>query len=200
MYQDLIENQIGKGNMGVLNMLNTKYFIGQGQNGQPIAQLNSGAFGPCWLVKGIKFVTSVNNEMLALDSTNLRDTAVVNESFKASIKQLPVADSLASIKISERQNDKITYAFNASAPQFAVLSEIYYNRGWNAYVDGQKADYVKTNYALRGIAIPAGKHTVDFRFEPTAYKTGNAISFWGVALIYLILAIALFLLFKKKKN
>ena len=200
LYQDLIETQIGKGNMGVLNMLNTKYFIGQGQNGQPIAQLNPGAFGPCWLVKGIKFVTSVNNEMLALDSTNLRDTAVVNESFKASIKQLPVADSLASIKISERQNDKITYAFNASAPQFAVLSEIYYNRGWNAYIDGQNADYVKTNYALRGIAIPAGKHTVDFRFEPTAYKTGNAISFWGVALIYLILAIALFLLFKKKKN
>lgn len=198
LYQDLIENQIGKGNMGVLNMLNTKYFIGQGQNGQPIAQLNPGAFGPCWLVKGIKFVNSVNNEMLALDSTNLRDTAVVNESFKASIKQLPVADSLASIKISERQNDKITYAFNASAPQFAVLSEIYYNRGWNAYVDGQKADYVKTNYALRGIAIPAGKHTVDFRFEPTAYKTGNAISFWGVVLIYLILAVALFLLFKKK--
>ena len=136
--------------------------------------------------------------MLALDSTNLRDTAVINESFKASIKQLPVADSLASIKISERQNDKITYAFNASAPQFAVLSEIYYNRGWNAYIDGQNADYVKTNYALRGIAIPAGKHTVDFRFEPTAYKTGNAISFWGVALIYLILAVALFLLFKKK--
>jgi hypothetical protein len=198
LYQDLIENQIGKGNMGVLNMLNTKYFIGQGQNGQPIAQLNPGAFGPCWLVKGIKFVNSVNNEMLALDSTNLRDTAVVNESFKASIKQLPVADSLASIQISERQNDKITYAFNASAPQFAVLSEIYYNRGWNAYLDGQKADYVKTNYALRGIAIPAGKHTVEFKFEPTAYKTGNAISFWGVVLIYLILAVALFLLFKKK--
>ena len=79
-----------------------------------------------------------------------------------------------------------------------MLSEIYYNRGWNAYIDGQNADYVKTNYALRGIAIPAGKHTVDFRFEPTAYKTGNAISFWGVVLIYLILAVALFLLFKKK--
>lgn len=198
LYQDLIENQIGKGNMGVLNMLNTKYFIGQAQNGQPIAQINPGAYGPCWLVKGIKFVNSVNNEMLALDSTNLRDTAVVNESFKARIKQLPVADSLASIKISDRQNDKITYAFNASTPQFAVLSEIYYNRGWNAYVDGQKADYVKTNYALRGIAIPAGKHTVEFRFEPTAYKTGNAISFWGVILIYLLLAVALFLLFKKK--
>lgn len=198
LYQDLIENQIGKGNMGVLNMLNTKYFIGQAQNGQPIAQINPGAYGPCWLVKGIKFVNSVNNEMLALDSTNLRDTAVVNESFKARIKQLPVADSLASIKISDRQNDKITYAFNASTPQFAVLSEIYYNRGWNAYVDGQKADYVKTNYALRGIALPTGKHTVEFRFEPTAYKTGNAISFWGVVLIYLILAVALFLLFKKK--
>jgi hypothetical protein len=199
LYQDLIEHQIGKGNMNVLNMLNTKYFIGQDETGKPIAQQNPGAYGPCWLVKGIKFVNSANNEMLALDSTNLRDTAVVNESYKASIKQLPVADT-ASIKISERQNDKITYAFNAATPQFAVLSEIYYNRGWDAYIDGQKTDYVKTNYALRGIALPAGKHSVEFRFEPKAYITGNTISFWCVILIYLVIAATLFLLLKKKNS
>ncbi len=199
LYQDLIENQIGKGNMSVLNMLNTKYFIGQDETGKTMAQQNPGAFGPCWLVKGIKFVNSANNEMLALDSTNLRDIAVVNEIYKGSIKQLPIVDSTASIKISERQNDKITYAFNAATPQFAVLSEIYYNRGWNAYIDGQKADYVKTNYALRGIALPAGKHNVEFRFEPRAYITGNTISFWCIILIYLVIAATLFLLFRKKK-
>jgi Bacterial membrane protein YfhO len=200
LYQDLIEHQIGKGNMNVLNMLNTKYFIGQDETGKPIAQQNPGAYGPCWLVKGIKFVNSANAEMLALDSTNLRDTAVVNDTFKASIKQLPIADSTARIKISERQNDKITYAFTAATPQFAVLSEIYYNRGWDAYVDGQKADYVKTNYALRGIALPAGKHSVEFRFEPKAYSTGNTISFWSAVLIYLAIAATLFLLVKKNKS
>jgi hypothetical protein len=200
LYQDLIEHQISKGNMSVFNMLNTKYFISQDANGRPIAQQNPGAFGPCWLVKGIKFVNSANNEMLALDSTNLRDTAIVNESFKPDIKQLPEYDSTASIKLSERQNDKITYAFNAVAPQFAVLSEIYYNRGWNAYVDGQKAGYIKVNYALRGIALPAGKHSVEFKFEPNAYYIGNTISVWCTILVYLTIIVTLLFWFKKNKN
>jgi hypothetical protein len=200
LYQDLIEHQIAKGNMGVFNMLNTKYFITQDEKGRPVAQQNAGAYGPCWLVKGIKFVNSPNNEMLALDSTNLRDTAVVNESFKTSIKQLPQYDSTASIKISDRQNDKITYAFNAATPQFAVLSEIYYNRGWNAYIDGQKTYYAKVNYALRGIALPAGKHTVEFKFEPNAYYTGNTISFWCTILIYLTIIATLIFWFKKNKT
>ncbi|MEO6541319.1 MAG: YfhO family protein [Ferruginibacter sp.] len=199
LYQDLIEHQITKGNMGVLNMLNTKYFIGNSQDGRTVAQLNPGAFGPCWLVKGIKFVDSPNEEMLALDSTNLRDTAVLNSSFKAVIKQLPVYDSLAYIKISERQNDKITYASSAATPQFAVLSEIYYNRGWNAYLDGKKVEYAKVNYLLRGIELPAGKHSIEFRFEPKAYYTGNSISFWSIILIYLALIATVFFALKKNK-
>ena len=200
LYQDLIEHQISRGNMGVFNMLNTKYFITQDANGRPVAQQNPGAFGPCWLVKGIKFVNSPNNEMLALDSTNLRDTAVINESFKPVITQLPQYDSSASIKISEKQNDKIIYAYNAAAPQFAVLSEIYYNRGWNAYLDGQKTGYVKVNYLLRGIALPAGKHSIEFKFEPKAYYTGNTISFWCTIFVYLTILATLFFWFKKTRE
>ena len=198
LYQDLIEHQLSRGNMSVFNMLNTKYFIGQDANGRPIAQQNPAAYGTCWLVKGIKFVNSPNNEMLALDSTNLKDTAIINESFKTAITQLPQFDSTASIKISERQNDKITYAFNATAPQFAVMSEIYYNRGWNAYLDGQKTGYVKANYLLRGIALPAGKHTVEFKFEPKSYYIGNSISFWCTILVYLTIIVTLFFWYKKK--
>ena len=53
LYDDLLTNQIYKGNMNVINMLNTKYFITQNpQNGQPVAQLNPGALGPAWFVKG----------------------------------------------------------------------------------------------------------------------------------------------------
>lgn len=200
LYQDLIEYQISKGNMGVLNMLNTKYFIGNTQDGKTIAQQNPAAFGPCWLVKGIKFVNSPNEEMLALDSTNVRDTAILNTSFKNVVKQLPVYDSSASIKITERQNDKITYASNAATPQFAVFSEIYYNRGWDAYIDGKKTDYAKVNYLLRGIELPAGKHTIEFRFEPKAYFTGNTITLWSAILIYLTLIATIALSFKKNKE
>lgn len=200
LYQDLIEHQISKGNMGVLNMLNTKYFIGNTPDGRTVAQQNPGAFGPCWLVKGIKFVNTANEEMLALDSTNVRDTAILNNSFKNSVKQLPVYDSSASIKITERQNDRITYASSATTPQFAVFSEIYYNRGWDAYIDGKKTDYAKVNYLLRGIELPAGRHTVEFRFEPKAYYTGNTITFWSAILIYLALLATIVLSFKKNKE
>ncbi|MGC4104647.1 YfhO family protein [Ferruginibacter sp.] len=199
LYQDIIEYQLSKGNMSVFNMLNAKYFIMQDQAGRPVAQLNTNAFGPCWLVKGVKFVSSPDNEMLALDNTNLRDTAVVNDTFKKDIAQLPQYDSTATLKISERQNDKITYAFNAATPQFAVFSEVYYNRGWDAFIDGKKVPYVKTNYVLRGLAVPAGKHTIEFNFEPRSYYLGNSISFWCTILIYL-LAIATIVYYVRNKK
>lgn len=200
LYQDLIEHQITKGNVNVFNMLNTKYIITQGPNGQPMAQLNPNAYGNCWLVKGIKFVKSPNEEMLALDSTDLRDTAVINESFKSSITAMPQPDSTASIKLESRQNDYIKYTSIASTPQYAVFSEIYYNRGWEAFIDGKKTAYEKVNYVLRGMALPAGKHTIEFKFEPKAYYTGNTISFWCAILVYLLLAAGLFYLIKNRKH
>lgn len=200
LYQDLIEHQITKGNVNVFNMLNTKYIITQGANGQPVAQVNPYAYGTCWLVKGIKYVKTPNEEMLALDSTNLKDTAVINESFKNIIPSLPQPDSTATIKLVSRQNDDIKYESNAATAQFAVFSEIYYNRGWDAFVDGKKTAYAKVNYVLRGIALPAGKHSIEFKFEPKAYYTGNTISFWCAILVYLILAAGVFYLVKNRKN
>jgi len=200
LYQDLLVHQIYKGNMQVLDMLNTKYFIVQDQNGRPAARLNPGAFGTCWLVKGIKYVHSPNEEMLALDSTNLRDTAVVSEEFQKTIKQAPQYDSSASLKLKERQNDDITYTFNAATPQFAVFSEIYYNRGWDAYIDGQKADYAKVNYVLRGMYLPAGNHNIEFKFEPKAYSTGRTITIWCNILIYLLVISAVALYFIRRKK
>lgn len=199
LYQDLLEHQIYKNNFQVLNMLNTKYVIVNDQSGRPIAQRNDSAYGNCWLVKGIKFVATPNEEMLALDNTNLRDTAIVNNSFKASIKQLPQYDSSAFIKLGVRENDKITYTFLSATPQFAVLSEIYYSGGWDAYIDGQKTDYVKTNYALRGLYVPAGKHTIEFRFEPESFTKGRTITIWSTVLIYLLAILAIVMAFRKKK-
>lgn len=201
IYQDLIENQIGKNNMQVLNMLNTKYFIVQNpQNGKPIAQQNPGAFGPVWFVKGIKYVANGKEEMKALDSTNLRDTAVVQTKFKSLIANQPVADSTASIQLIENKNDIINYESNAATNQFAVFSEVYYTAGWNAFIDGKKAEIVKTNYALRGLAVPAGKHKIEFRFEPKSYELGDTLNLVSSILVYLIVLAGLFMAWKTSKQ
>lgn len=200
LYQDLIERQLGNGNMQVFNMLNTKYFImNNPANRQPVAQINPEAFGPVWLVKNLHFVKNADDEMRSLDSIGLRDTAIIQQKYQSAIKFQPQFDSSATIKVNEYLNDKITYQFSAPTNQFAVFSEIYYPRGWNVFIDGNKADYVKVNYALRGMAIPAGQHTIEFRFEPSSYKTGNMLMLVGSLLAYGLIIAAIVTDRRRKK-
>ena len=201
IYQDLIQEQISKNNIQVLNMLNTKYVIvNNPQTNQPVAQLNTEAFGPCWLVKGIKFVANGREEMNALDNTSLKDTAVVQVKLKNNISSLPSTDSTAKLNFIFNRNDSIRYSSNAASPQFAVFSEIFYDRGWNAYIDNKPAPIIKTNYALRGLSIPAGQHEIVFRFEPKSYKYGNIISLISTILIYLMIAGSIFWEWKKSSQ
>ncbi|MEO6813124.1 MAG: YfhO family protein [Ginsengibacter sp.] len=200
LYNDIITYQLSKGNMQVFNMLNTKYFITQNpQTGKPMAQLNPGAFGNVWLAKGIKYVNNANEEMLALDSTDLRDTAVIENKYKSQIKQQPVPDSSATVKLKENLNDKIDYTFHSTTPQVAVFSEVYYPRGWNVFIDGQKADYFKTDYVLRGMYIPAGNHEIEFRFEPASFTTGRTIYIIANILVMLII-LGSIIYYATKKN
>lgn len=201
LYNDIITRQLSKGNMQVFDMLNTKYFIvPDQQTGKPVAQLNPNAFGNCWLVKGIKFVDNADQEMAALDNTDLKDTAVVENKFKPQIKQEPKYDSIANIKLVQNLNDVIDYRFSAPSPQFAVFSEVYYSKGWNAYIDGNKADYVKTDYVLRGMFIPAGNHQVEFRFEPASFTTGRMISIIANIIVALLLIATIVYYARKKKK
>jgi len=191
LYQDLIENQLTKGNMQVFNMLNTKYFIQSNPaNGQPEARLNPGAFGPCWLVKAIHYVKDGNEEMKALDSVNVHDTAIIQQQYQPLVKFPPVEDSTAKIQLVENLNEKIDYKFSAKTNQFAVFSEIYYDKGWNAFIDGNKADIIRVDYLLRGMSIPAGDHAIEFRFEPKSYALGNKITTWCSIMGYLLLIVA----------
>lgn len=199
IYQDLIERQLSKGNMRVFDMLNTKYFVVQNpQTNAPVAQANPGAMGNCWLVKGVRFVNNADEEMNALDNFNPRDTAVIDKRYQAKVKA-PQYDSTASIKLIENLNDKINYEFNGTTNQFAVFSEIYYNKGWDVYIDGNKADYVRVNYVLRGMSVPAGKHNIEFRFEPASYARGNAIALWSTIIALLVILAAIVMDIKKKK-
>ena len=214
LYQDLIERQIyknisawganpsAKDSFPVLNMLNMKYVIVPDQQDpkQTRAVINPFAMGNCWLVKEVKFVKNADEEMKALDSFDPAAIAFVDDRFKAAVPFMPVYDSLSFIKLVENKNDEIKYEFNAATNQFAVFSEIYYPKGWDAYIDGKKTPYCKTNYALRGLAIPAGKHTIDFIFDPVSVRKGEQIARYTNIFSVLFVLFCLFMVWKKRKK
>ena len=200
-YQELIENQISKGNMNVLSMLNTKYFITapQGSN-QAIPQTNPMACGNAWFINDIKYVANADSEMLALTNFDPKQTVFIDQRFKERVGAMNLKnDSAANIALTYYSPDTLNYTSNTAAESFAVFSEIYYEKGWNAYLDGQKTDHIRVNYLLRGMKIPAGKHEVSFRFEPANYFLGEKIA--GVSSILLLLLVAgnLFMAWKKNK-
>ncbi len=214
LYQDLIEkqiykniqawgaNQAAKDSFPVLNMLNMKYVIvpNQQDTKQNQAVPNPYASGNCWLVKEVKFVKNADEEMNALNSFDPNQTAFVDERFKTAVPVMPVYDSSAYIKLIQNNNDEIKYEFNAATNQFAVFSEIYYPAGWSAYIDDKKVAYCKTDYALRGLSIPAGKHDIKFVFDPESVSKGETISRYANMLSVLIVLFCLFMAYKKRRK
>lgn len=196
-YQELFDYQIAKNNMEVLNMLNTKYFIIPDQKGNLSVQENPNANGNVWFVSSLKSVSNANQEIKALDSLQTKNEAVINTS-KFKIENHFEKDSTAVIQLTNYDVTTLTYESNTAKNQFAVFSEIYYKDGWNAYVDGKLTPYYRVNYVLRGMEIPAGKHTVEFKFEPTIIKKGNTITLTSYFLLLLI-PIGWFFYEKKKK-
>lgn len=202
IYQDLIENQLSKQplNMPVLNMLNTKYIIAPDSTGQVRPQRNPGALGSVWFVQNIQFVPDARTEMQSLDNFNPATTAIVQESFKPVAGNPPSWDSGAVIRLVNYDNDALTYESNAAAGQFAVFSEVYYDRGWKAYIDGKETPIVKTNYVLRGLSLPAGSHKIEFRFEPRSFILGSRITTISQLAVLLLLLIGLWMEFGKKRR
>ncbi|NII29548.1 YfhO family protein [Pseudoflavitalea sp. X16] len=201
LYQDIIDSQLVKGNTSVYNMLNTKYFIVRDPaTGQPDAQLNPNALGNCWFVKGFRIAKNANDEMAILNTLNTRDSAVIDARFEKTAGTQPLPDSTASIRLVENLNDKVTYQSESAQPQFAVFSEVYYPYGWDAYIDGKKTDYCRVNYALRGMPVPAGKHTIEFRFEPRSVILGDKLTQWFSILFYIGLIAGLVIEFRRAKK
>lgn len=183
-YQDVIEQYLVRGDRGVLNMLNTKYIIQTGDDGNPVVLNNLEVLGNAWLIDSFYFVETANEELEALDHINPADVAVIHSEYRPYLQEL-IADTTGEINLVRYIPDHLTYSVKSTGEMFAVFSEIWYGpeKGWDAYVDGKPVEHIRVNYLLRGLRIPPGEHTVEFIFQPRSFYTGRTISRITSALI-----------------
>ena len=193
-YQELIDSYISKGNMNVLNMLNTKYFIVKSEQG-PRAQQNRNVLGNAWFVSEIIKAENSDKEIELLGQIDLSNQAVVDVRYIT--PQILTYDSTSKIQQTFYKANHISYESNTTSIQFAVFSEIFYDKGWNAYIDGKLTSHVRANYVLRGLEIPSGKHKIDFKFEPSTYLIGEKVSLASSGILILLL---LFVGYKEYKK
>lgn len=201
IYQDLIERQLSRfpQSLPVFHMLNTKYIIQKDAQGVDQVYNNPDALGAAWFVKGVRFENGAAEVMNALSNFNPKDTAVLFAADRNNVSAGAV-DSAAQVQLLYNNNDEVAYMTNAATAGFAVFSEIFYSKGWKAYIDGKEAPIVRTNYVLRGLSVPAGNHQIKFQFKPASYYTGNTISTIASILVFVYLALAAWQLYKNRNR
>ena len=192
--EDIMSFRNEKNNMTILNMMNVKYVIRSTEEG-PVALQNPDTNGNAWFVEKLKTVSSENEEILALDNLGVKTEAVTQNSELPRTFQL---DSLASIFLIDVKPNQLKYNSSSSNDGFAVFSENYYGDGWNAYIDGDLKPHYRVNYVLRGMEIPKGNHTIEFKFEPKVVETGSKIALGSSILFGLLILGGLYFEFKKK--
>ena len=195
-FQELQQFHIDKNNFEVLNMLNTKYIIYKDNEDVVRYFKNDQNNGNAWFVNSLKAVQTADQEITALDSINTKTTAIFNDSKLSST--IYSVDSTAVIKLVDYKLNQLVYESNNSNDGFAVFSEIYYENGWDVFIDNVKVDLHNVNYVLRGLNVPKGTHRVTFKFNPSVVKTGSNISL--ISTIFLILITLGLITFNYKKR
>lgn len=183
----------------VLNMLNTKYIIYPSRGGE-LAIKNPVAIGSSWFIKHVIPALNADSEITMLSKINPNDEVIISrkEITINSIKERYTQEGI--IKLITCKPNELIYETTCKTPQFAVFSEIYYPKGWNASIDGRSAKYMCVNYLLRGMEIPAGKHKVVFRFEPGSYYITNKIAYVGSGILIVLTLVAGYFIYRKNKS
>jgi hypothetical protein len=166
----------------VLNMLNVKYVV-YGPEAQNIIP-NSAANGPAWFVKSVKKVNSPVEELSQTVIANTKEVAVINNSSLAD--GALTVDSIATVDLLEHKPPYMKYETQSSSKGVVVFSEIYYEKGWHAFIDGSEVPILQADYVLRALEVPAGKHTIEFKFEPKPYMIGNKVTMASGWLLLLV--------------
>ncbi len=185
--QDLFDFYIYQGKIDVLNMLNVKYVIQQNGEGGNVPTLNPNANGNAWFVDTLVGVGSANGEIRTLGNIDLGHEAVVNTSQFPNINRFDFQiDSLATATLTDYEPNRLIYKSSNPNAGVLVFSEMFYENGWNAYIDGQRKDHFRVNYVLRALKVPEGDHTITFKFEPQLIKRGSRITLASSILLGLI--------------
>lgn len=180
--------------LNVINMLNTRYFIlPGGQDREEMPLLNKQANGNAWFIKNLFVVKDADDEILGLRKINTKTQAITTEKFKEVTSLKDSYEANGSIKLNTYQPNHLVYESNSGTEGFVVFSEIYYPEGWNAYIDGKLTPHIGVNYVLRGMTIPAGRHEVEFKFEPKTYETANTIALFGSLLLLITVGAGVYL-------
>lgn len=202
-YQDLIDRYLSKVDDGVLDMLNTRYLIVAGREGQPEPRIRTTANGAAWFVDSLVYVPTAQAEIDALETIDTKTTAVVATKDEAQTAGILTAasgaDSTRVIALTEYRPNYLKYEYTAPAKSVAVFSEIFYDHGWTAYVDGEEASYFRADYVLRAMALPAGTHTVEWRFRAPGWTAVEGVTLAASLVILLGAVAALVYCFRKKK-
>ena len=188
--EELFEYQIYQGNDRVIDMLNVKYFMQRGEEGQRIAQRNPAAFGNAWFVDTLQLLPNADAIMKKMGAISLRNTAlaVKDEVKSTEFKEFTIfeTDSLASIELIQYKPHQMVYESVNNKEGLAVFSEMYYPHGWKVQIDGASKEMLKVNHALRALLIPAGSHTITFSFEPEVVQRGSMFSLFSFLLLCLL--------------
>ena len=196
-YQDLIDRhlsaftrggEVSQADFNVLNMLNAKYFITADNS----LMVNPDALGNAWFVDTVEIVDGADAEMDALDRIDPAVTAVADRRFSSVIEKAaaPAAPGDTIFETSYTPSS-LTYSATTANGGLAVFSEVYFPWGWEATIDGKPTEIARVNYLLRAIAVPAGHHKIEMRFDPTSVSTTVGIARASVIIIYALLAVAL---------
>ena len=171
-------------NMSILNMLNCKYIILNG-NSSPLK--NPYALGACWFVDKYRMVEDADAEISAIGNFNPANEAIIDNRFEDQFQNITFhSDSTAKIHLLEYQPNKLIYESESTYDQMAVFSEIYYPKGWKVTIDGKPADYFRANYVLRSMIIPAGQHKIEFKFQPDSYELGRKIALLSTVILFIL--------------
>jgi hypothetical protein len=174
--------------LNALNMLNTRYII---YNPDAPPLVNDFELGNAWFVKNFKIVPNADAEIAEISTFQPAHEAVVDQRFAGILNGLNITlDSTASIKLIEYRANYLKYTTSGSSEQLAVFSEIYYDKGWQAFIDGKPTPHFRADYVLRAMRIPNGNHTVEFKFHPKSYFLGEKVSL-ASSLLLLLLAIGI---------
>ncbi|MDR0422262.1 MAG: YfhO family protein [Proteiniphilum sp.] len=195
LHQDIIRHQgamdsLNADRFKVLNMLNAKWIILPAQNGATIPVENPHAAGNAWFVGSLRFADSADEEIEALGAVDLRTEAVADKKYEpllAGFRPTP-PDPASTIRLTDYDSDFVTYAVDAKKDELALFSEVYYPDGWQITIDGRPVEMLRANYTLRALPIPAGRHTVEFRFDPQSIRVTDSIAF---AALIIMLTVAL---------